>query len=139
MGRGVVEVDVGMAGEPPVDFRLMGIEVVQDDVEFLIGIFGDKSVHEAQELASFAPLEMAGLDHAGSDVQCGKQRGGAVSLVFVVKADKGFAVGQLEPPLYPLQRLDRRLFVDAQYKRVVGVPDTTPRWLRLWRQNRDRY
>lgn len=54
MGGGVVEVDIGMAWQPAVVLGLVGVQVVEDDVEFLIGVFGGRFVHKAQKLASFA-------------------------------------------------------------------------------------
>lgn len=50
------------AGAPSVDFGFVRLGVDQDDVEFLIGVFGDQFEHKAQELPSFAPFVIAGLD-----------------------------------------------------------------------------
>ena len=54
-----MEVDVGMAFEPPVAFP-MGVEIVPDDVHCSVGISGDHAAHEAKELDPLAPFGMHG-------------------------------------------------------------------------------
>jgi len=44
--------DVLVARQPTVVFGLMGVQVVQDDVNLVARMFGDDAVHEVQELAA---------------------------------------------------------------------------------------
>ena len=64
--RGVVEVHVGMACKPPVVPGLVGVEVVEDDVEPLAGIGRHHLIHEGEELVAAAALLVSGLHLAGS-------------------------------------------------------------------------
>jgi hypothetical protein len=43
-----VQIHLGMGFEPAVLFGLVGVEVVQDYVEFFVGIFGNQLIHEIQ-------------------------------------------------------------------------------------------
>src|SRR6266446_6893925 len=57
---------------------------------------------------------MRGDDLSGGDFERGKQRRGAVALIVVALAGQSASVWQLQITLRALQRLNRRLFVDAQ-------------------------
>ena len=120
VGRGVVEVDVGMAGQPAVVLGFMDVEVVQNDVELSIGIQGDNAVHEVAEVASASPSAVADVGDSGVDFQGGKQGRCAMALVLVILASQGTAVGQPQPSLCSLQSLNRRLFVHANHHGVLG-------------------
>ena len=86
----------------------------------LVRIEGDDIVHEGEELDAPAAFLVSGGHLAGGQIECGKQRGGAVPLVVVTVAAERAPVGQLEVALRPLQRLDGRLLVDADDDRLVG-------------------
>ena len=49
-GRGKVEMDVLMPGQPAVAFRLMGVEIIKNDMDFAALIGLDDAVHEVEEL-----------------------------------------------------------------------------------------
>ena len=49
-GRGKVEMDVLMPGQPAVAFRLMGVEIIKNDMDFVTLIGLDDAVHEVEEL-----------------------------------------------------------------------------------------
>src|SRR4029450_9761376 len=48
-GRGEVEANVGVTLEPTIVLGLMGVEVVEDDVDWGIGIGSNDAVHEREE------------------------------------------------------------------------------------------
>src|SRR5450756_1210504 len=64
VGRGEVEVDIPMAGQPAIVAGLVGVEVVEDDVDLQvrIGMGREDLVHEVEELAPPAARVVAGLD-----------------------------------------------------------------------------
>src|ERR1044071_6857527 len=93
VGRGEVQADVGMAGEPALALGLVGRKIVEDDVDLLARIGRDEAVHEVKELDAPAPLVMAGSDLAGEHVERGKQGRGAVALVVVTAATEGSSIG----------------------------------------------
>src|ERR1700692_929044 len=63
-----MEMDVGVFLEPAL-VLLMGVEVVEDDVEFAIREGGNDAVHEAEELDTAAALGMRGNDRSGGDFE----------------------------------------------------------------------
>src|SRR5215831_1161782 len=105
--RREMKVDVGMAGEPAVGLRLMGVEVVEDDVNLPLGMRGHDAVHEVEELDAPAAPIVLGSHLAGSNVESSEQSRGAMPLVVMRVAGQRTAVGQLEIALRPFQRLDR--------------------------------
>ncbi len=115
-GRGEVNVEARMTGEPVLDGRrLVGAVVVhhQVDVEYL----RHARINGAQELqelaAAVAPVRLAD-DSAGGDVVGGKQSCGAVALV-VVRAALGDPGSQGQHRLRAVQGLDLALLVHAQH------------------------
>jgi hypothetical protein len=74
--------------------------------------------HEAEELDTAPALGMLGNDLSGGDVGRGKQRRGAMPLVIMALAGQGASVRELQIALRPLQRLDRRLLIDAENHRL---------------------
>ena len=62
---------------------------------------------------------MAGLDQASGNIEGGEQGRGAVTFVCMAEPCHRFAIGQLQPALGTLQRLDVRLFVDRQDHAVL--------------------
>jgi hypothetical protein len=55
VGRPEVEAHVGMTRQPAVALRLVGVEVVEHDVDVAIGVIGHDLVHEVEELDTAAP------------------------------------------------------------------------------------
>jgi hypothetical protein len=79
VGGGEVEVDVLVAGEPCVPLRLVGVEVVEDDVDGRVGMRGDDIVHEVEELDAPSALLVSGHHFAGGHLEGSKQRRGPVA------------------------------------------------------------
>ena len=95
--------DIGMAFEPAVILGLVGIEVVQNDVNFFfVSVAIDDAVHEIQELPASPAFVMTGLNQAGGGFQGGKECRCAVPFVFMSKAGNGPSVGQPDVALSPL-------------------------------------
>ena len=49
VGRSEMKMDVLVAGQPAIVFGLVGIQVVEDDMNFAVGMVSDDAVHEVQE------------------------------------------------------------------------------------------
>jgi hypothetical protein len=65
VGWGKMKMDVGMALEPAVVLGLVGIEIVENDMNFFfvaIGVYD--AIHQIQELPALAPFVMASLHQA---------------------------------------------------------------------------
>src|SRR6516165_4335744 len=117
-----MEMDVWVSLEPAL-ILLMGIEVVEDHVEFAIRESGNEAVHEAEELDPAAPLGMRSNDPSGGDFERCEQGRGAVPLVVMALARQGASIRQLQITLRPLQCLDGRLLVDTENNRLGGWID----------------
>src|ERR1700688_3224885 len=50
VGRGEVEMNVLVAGEPSLALGFVGVEVVEDDMDLAAGMGGDDPVHEVEKL-----------------------------------------------------------------------------------------
>ncbi len=107
MGRRVMEIDQGVAAQPPVMLGLMSAQVVEDHMQLRFGMLGYYPVHEVQELPAPAPAVVAHRYHPGMDFQGGKEGGGPVALVLMVMPAHRLPVGEAQPPLRPLQGLER--------------------------------
>ena len=114
VGGRVMEVNQGVTAQPPVVFGLVRHEVVQDHVELRVRILRDDAVHEIEELPAPSAAVVAGMDQSLMYLQGGEEGRGAVALVLVGVSPQRPPVGEAQPPLGPLQGLDRRLFIDAQ-------------------------
>ena len=71
-----------MTRQPAVAPRLVGVEVVEHDVDVaigVIGVIGDDLVHEVEELDTAPPTVVAGPDLAGRHVERGKEGGRAAA------------------------------------------------------------
>ena len=99
MGRGEVEVDVLVPDQPPIALGLVGLEIVEHDVDLAVGVVGNHVVHEVEELGAPPALGVLGFDLAGGDLERREQGRGATALVVVGKAGERTAVGQLEVTL----------------------------------------
>src|SRR3954454_2796742 len=86
VGRCEVEADVGVPGQPPVPLRLVGVEVVEHDMDVAARVIGDDLVHEVEELDPASTPIVPGPNLARGDVKGGKERGGAVPGVVVAVA-----------------------------------------------------
>src|SRR5271169_1290936 len=115
--RGEIEVHVWMVLEPAIAL-LMGVEIIEDDVQLAIREGGNHAVHETEEFDTAPPLGMLGNNPAAGDFERCKQGRGAVPLVIVALAGQGASVRELQVALRPLQRLDRRLLIDAENNRL---------------------
>jgi hypothetical protein len=105
-----------MTLEPAVVFWLVGIEVVEDDMDGGVRMGGDYVVHEIEEFDTSPAVFMGGGDLAGGHLESGEQRRGAVALIVVTVTGQGPAVRKLQISLGALQRLDRWLLIDADVK-----------------------
>ena len=89
VGRDVMEVDIGMPSQPPVMLGLMSIKVIQDNVQLLVGVLSDQTVHEVQELTP-APAAIVAYRHRPSgNLQGSEEGGGPVAFVFVAEPAEG--------------------------------------------------
>jgi hypothetical protein len=60
VGGREVEVDILVPGQPPFAFGLMGVEIVQDDMNLATGVLGHDAVHKVEKLhAAPAPVMIA--------------------------------------------------------------------------------
>ena len=112
-----MEVDVCVLLEPAVAF-LMGVEIVEDDVQLPIREDGDDVVHEAEEFDTTPPFGVRGHNLAGGHLKRGKQGRSAVPLVIVALTAQGASIRQLQVTLRPFQCLDRRLLIDTENDRL---------------------
>jgi len=91
----------------------MGVEVVEDHVDFAVGMFGYDAVHEVEKFHAAATLVMIALHQPGSHFRSRIQSGRPMPLVVMLKARKRLAVRQLQPTLSPFQSLNVRFLVRA--------------------------
>ncbi len=119
MGRGVVEIDVRVTGQPAVVLRLVDIKVIQDNVQCLIRILCDHAVHEVQELPPASPVIMAGVHQSRGHFQGGKEGSGTMALVFVAETPCSLSIGQAQPTLGSLQGLNGGLLVPTEDKGIL--------------------
>jgi len=90
MGWRKMKMDIGMTLQPAVVLGLVGIKVIENDMNFsVVAVRIDDAIHEIQELPSSSPFVVASLDQASRGFQSGKKCGGAVSFVFMSKARNG--------------------------------------------------
>src|SRR5215203_1031602 len=103
---------VGVPGQPSVPLRLVGVEVVEHDMDVAARVIGHDLVHEVEELDPASTPIVPGPNLARGDVKGGEERGGAVPGVVVAVAGQRAAVLELEIALRPLERLDVGLLVN---------------------------
>src|SRR6185503_17084725 len=110
---------VGISLEPAVVLGLMGIEVVEDDMDGGVTIDSDAA----------ATLFVSDSDLSGGNLEGSKQGRSAVTLVVMTMTGERPASGELQVSLHPLQRLDRRLFVDTDDDGVLRRRDIEPNYI----------
>ncbi len=96
-----VEMNVGVAPEPAIVPGLVGVEIVEDDVNGRVGVSGDDIIHEVEEFDAPPTRLVRGGDLAGGHFEGGEQRRGAVALIVVAAAGQRPAVGKFQIPLRP--------------------------------------
>src|SRR5829696_5636888 len=123
-GRGEVEGEARMAGEPGDHLRvLVGGVVVEDDVDELTDRHRRlEGVEETDEFLVSMALHTAAEDRAVEHVEGGKQGGGAVALV-VMGHGAGPALLQRQAGLGAVEGLDLALLVDREHHRMGGRID----------------
>src|SRR5262249_43185096 len=121
-----MEMHIGISLEPAIVLGLVGIEVVEDDVKGGVTIDGDDVVHEVEKLNAAATLFVSDSDLSGGNLEGSKQGRSAVTLVVMAMTGERPASGELQVSLRPLQRLDRRLFVDTDDDRILRRRDIEP-------------
>ena len=119
MSWGEVEVHVGVPCQPQVALGLVGVEVVQHDVDLPVGVIGDDAVQEVQELEPAAALVVPGLDLAIGDVEGCEQHRDPVPSIFVRLSSHSAPVAQPEITLCPFEGLDGRLLVHQKHHRAL--------------------
>jgi len=124
--RDEMKMDLGMGFEPAILLGFMRIEIVQHNVNLFVRIFGYQLVHEIQKFASAPAPIMPCMHQPSGHLQGRKERGGAMALVFVCKASEGSTVGQANPALRPLQRLNAGLLIHTEHQRVLGRVQIEP-------------
>ena len=68
IGRGIVEMDIGVTREPGAVFLLVGGQVIQHHVQFLIRGEGCQYlIHEIKKLMSSSTPVVPGPNHPGGD------------------------------------------------------------------------
>jgi hypothetical protein len=120
---------VGISLEPAVVLGFMGIEVVEDDMDGGVTIDSDDVVHEVEKLDAAATLFVSDSDLSGGNLEGSKQGRSAVTLVVMAMTGERPASGELQVSLRPLQRLDRRFFVDTDDDGVLGRRDIEPNYI----------
>jgi diadenosine tetraphosphate (Ap4A) HIT family hydrolase len=106
-----VQCDAGVLREPRVDlWVLVGVVVVDDDVQLAAGVGLGDLLQEVAELGLAVPVVARVGDLAGRDLESGEQRGGAVAFVVycVFLTDEPSAQG-----LTDLPRHARTAFLDS--------------------------
>src|SRR6202008_139971 len=90
-----MEADLRMSLEPAIAL-LMGVEIIEDDVQFAVREGGNHTVQEAEKLDPAAALGMLGNNLPAGDLERGKQGRGAVPPVIMALARQGASVWQLQ-------------------------------------------
>src|ERR1700730_5499027 len=116
-----------MRRQPGIVLLVSG-EVVEDDMDLAIGrVLGDEFSHEGLEIDALLGLGGLAANEAGGDFERREQVDRAMPFVGAFEALNNLAAAGQHIPPGPLQRLDRRLLVDAQdqrmFRRVQVEPD----------------
>ena len=116
-----------MAREPFLDLVLfVRCVIVEDHVDGLVlGHLALDAVEEADELLMPVPLHVLGDDRSVEHVECGKQRGRAVTFV-IMGHGPGTALLHRQTGLGAIKRLNLRLLVKGQHHRMGRRRDIKP-------------
>ena len=106
--------DIRVTGQPTIVLGLVDVQVVQNDMQLLGGTMCHDAVHEAQELPPASSVVMSGVHQSRRHLQGGKQGGCAVTFIFMTEPTQGLTVGQPQPSLGTLQRLNGRFLVHTE-------------------------
>ena len=109
-----MKMHVRMTLKPAIAFRLVRVEIAQDEVNLAAGMVGDDLIHEVEKLSPAAALIVTGLYGPAEHIKSRKERRGSVALVAVREAGERLTVGKSNPALRTFERLDRGLLVHAQ-------------------------
>lgn len=121
---GKMKMDVRVTFEPPILFRFMDVQVIQNHVDFLLFIDRHHLIHEVEKLPTAPTLVMPHLDQPCGRFQGYEQGGGPMAGVFVAKPGQRLAIGQPKPSLSPLKGLDARFFIYADNHPIL-------RWIKV--------
>jgi hypothetical protein len=99
--RREVEMHVRMTLEPAVVLGLVGIEVVEDDMDGRVRMSGDDIIHEVEELDGPPALLVRGRHLASGYFEGGEQRRGAVAFVIVAMSGQRSTVRKDTPAPAP--------------------------------------
>jgi len=77
--------DVRMSGQPPVVLGFMGIEIIQNDMQFCVTIHGDNVVHEVQKFPATATPVMGSSHQSRRHFQGGEQGRSPMSFILVAE------------------------------------------------------
>src|SRR5512136_2356632 len=113
MSRGIVDMAIGMSGQPPIMLGFMGVQVIQNDMQVCDGVEGNNVVHEVQELPATATRVMGSLHQPRGHFQGGKQGRSSVSFILVTEPPHSLSIRQTQPPLGTLQHLNGWLLIDT--------------------------
>jgi len=108
--RREVEMHIRMTFEPAIVPGLVGVQVVEDDMDGRIRVCGNDVVHEVEKIDAPSALLVRGRHLAGGHFEGGKQRRGAVALVIVAMAGQRAPVRELQIALGALQPPGSRAF-----------------------------
>lgn len=103
IGGDEVKPHLRMPRQPAVLLGLVGVEVIQNDVNLFVGMLRDHVIHEVEEFSSPSPRVMSDLYLADRYLKSSKECTRAVPLVAVAEPVQGFAIGKMQPALRSLQ------------------------------------
>src|SRR5512137_2451832 len=124
--RREVEMHVFVALEPHVAPGLVGGEIIQNDMDFLVRIGGDDLVHEVKELDATAALVMFADDLATLEIERREKRRRSMPFVIVRLTHQGTSVRQLQITLRAPPRLDLWFFLHGEHDGVLGWRHVEP-------------
>ena len=105
-----VELHVRVTLEPAVIPGLVGIEVVENDVDIRVRVSSNDAVHKVEKFDTSAAIFVSGHHLPSGHFEGGKQGRGAIALVVMATAGQRPPAGKLEMALRPFQSLDRWFF-----------------------------
>src|SRR5580692_3238274 len=110
---------VEVALPPAILFGLVGVQIIQDDMNLAIRMCGYDFIHEFEKFSSPTATVMPGLHLARHHIQRRKQGGRAMPCIAVAEPIESLAIGQANPALRPLQSLNRGFLVDRYHQGIV--------------------